>query len=141
MSPRSWSASKPSSASPSIAKAWSLRSPKRWPVATASCARKRTPSRSVRRRDEPARGVPRHYAGLARGVSAAAHVSPWRAASPGLAGLPGAPLPVPHYLDQRRPEPQLERGVFPALALPLGVAAVISADPETGFGALPTTLG
>jgi hypothetical protein len=56
------------------------------------------------------------------------------ATSARVADLSGAPLPDLYHLDQRRPEPQLERGVFPPLALPVGAAAVVSADLETCFG-------
>jgi hypothetical protein len=56
-------------------------------------------------------------------------------------GVPGTPRPVAHYLDQGRPESQLERGIFLALALPVGAARVVSAESEAGPGLLPATAG
>ncbi len=63
------------------------------------------------------------------------------AASARFPGLPGPALPDSYHLGQRRPEPQLERGVFSPLALPLGAAAVVSTDLEARFGVLPPTSG
>src|SRR5580658_1907092 len=141
MFPRSWTASRPSSAWLSIAKAWFLHLPKRWPVPTASCARKRTHSHSARRPDESAGRVSGHRPGLAQRLSPTAHVRPRRATGARVADLSRAPLPDSDHLDQWRPEPQLERGVFPPLALPVGATAVVSAYPATCFGLLPATPG
>ena len=62
-------------------------------------------------------------------------------ANPGIAGLPGAALPHPHHLDQRRPEQLVERGIFPPLALPLGAATVVPPHSQKCFGILPPTPG
>src|SRR5208282_3874693 len=54
-SPNSWRAFNPPSMSTSIARAWSLRSPRKWPVAIAFCAPARTLSLYVRRPDDSLR--------------------------------------------------------------------------------------
>src|SRR5579863_3441479 len=140
-SPRSWNVSNPSSVPPWTARAWSPRLPRRSLAATASCARRRIHSHCARRPDEPAGRVPRRRSGLAQRLSPTAHVRAWRATSARFADLSWAPLSDSYHLDQRRPEPQLERGVFSSLALPLGAAGVVSADPATRPGVLPAASG
>jgi hypothetical protein len=61
--------------------------------------------------------------------------------APGLSGVSRPALPDPHYLDQRWPRPQLERGVLSTLALPVGAAAVVSAHFAARLTALPATSG
>ena len=56
-------------------------------MATASYARKRTPSPCARRHDEPTGGVSRHYGGLAQRVSSRADLSTRASASAGFSGL------------------------------------------------------
>src|ERR1700687_3258622 len=90
---------------------------------------------------DSSRRVPGNRRRVDRCLPPTAHLSACRPPGPGLADLPGAPLPVADHLDQRRSEPQLERGVFPALALPVGTAAVVPPDPETRLGLLPATAG
>lgn len=114
---------------------------KKWRVTTASFVQKRTPSRYGRSRDELALGVPRHRRGLARCVSPTTYLPARGAASARFAGLFGAALFDSDPLDQRRPEPQLERGIFSPFPLPVGAATVVSADPEAGFSVLPATAG
>ena len=58
--------------------------------------------------------------GLAQRVPATARLSARGAASARFAGLPGTALPIAHHLDQRWPVPELERGVFSRLPLPVG---------------------
>src|SRR5262249_6692299 len=60
-------------------------------------------------------------------------------ASPRLAGLPRAALFDAHHLDQRGPEPKLERGVFSPLPLSVGAARVVPAYSEASLGVLPAT--
>jgi len=116
-SPSCWTVSTPLLASPSIAKVWSLPSPKGSPGRTVSCAPRRTPSGCVRRPVDSAGGLPGNRRRLAGRFSSIAVLPAGCAASSGLAGVFGATVPVPHHLDQRRPQSQLERGVFSALAL------------------------
>ena len=57
------------------------------------------------------------------------------------AGLPGTSHPLAHHLDQRRLPAQLERGVFPAFALPVAAATVVSAHCGKRIGVVPGTAG
>src|ERR1700720_2281891 len=116
-SPYSWIASTPPLASPSIAKASSLPSPRRSPATTASCAPRRIPSGCVRRPDDSTGGLPGDRRRLAGGVSPIAHLPTCGAASSGLAGVFGPALPVSHHLDQRRPPSQLGCRILSAFPL------------------------
>src|SRR6202050_4302004 len=78
---------------------------------------------------------------LAIGLPARTNLSARGSASARFAGLSGPTLPDPHHLDQWRPTTQLVRGVFSALALPVGTTAVVPAHPATGLAALPSTPG
>src|SRR5882672_7845553 len=141
MSPTSSIASRPSSASASIARAWFLLSPKKSPVVTDSYVLKRTPSPLNRRLVESAFHVPRHYCRLGCRIPSTAHLPARRSPSARFFGLPRAALFDSHHLDQWRSASQLERGVFSSLPLPVGAAGVVPADSEAGFGVLPFSAG
>ena len=87
---------------------------KRWPAKTVSCAPGRIPSGCARRPDDSPGGLLGNRRRLAGRVSPIAHLPTCGAASTGLAGVFGPPLPLPHHLDLRRPASQLGRGVFSA---------------------------
>src|ERR1039458_5223603 len=140
-SPSSWTVSTPPLASPSIAKASSLPSPRRSPARTVSCAPRRIPSPCVRRPDDTTGDFLGNRRRLAGRVSPVAHLPTCRPASPGLPGVLGPPLPHPHHLDLRRPASQLERRVFSAFPLRLAAPGVVSTHSPTRPGVLPGTVG
>src|ERR1039458_2018341 len=109
--------STPPLASPSIAKPSFPPLQKRSPARTVSCAATKTLSACARRPDDFVGHLPGNRRPLAARVSSIAHVPPCRPASSGLAGMLGAPLPIAHHLDQRRPASLLERRVLSARSL------------------------
>src|SRR5450759_3546211 len=117
MSPNSSLAFSPPLASPSIAKASSLPSPRKSPARTASSAPRRIPSACDRRPDDFAGGFPGYRRRLALRLPSIAHLPACCSPSSGLEGVFGPALPNTHHLGQRRPASQLERGVFSAFAL------------------------
>src|SRR5450759_4797086 len=165
MSPNCSHAFTPLLASPSIAKASSLPSPRKSPARTASSAPTRTPSACDRRPDDLARrralyrgpgrdpspcdpspddlagSFPGYRRRLAVGLPPIAHLPTCCAASPGLAGVFGTTVPVTHHLGQRGPESQLERRVFSAFSLRLAAPGVVSSHPPARPGLLPGTVG
>src|SRR6185437_834425 len=108
---------------------------------TVSCAPTKIPSPSNQRLDDPTHRVPFHCRGVARRLPATTHLSARGTASAGFAGVPGPALFDTHHLDQWRPEPQLECGVFSSFPLPMGRAGVVPPHPEARLGALPATTG
>src|ERR1039458_717067 len=140
-SPSCWTASTPPLASPSIAKASSLPSPRRSPATTASCAPRRIPSGCVRRPDDSTGRLLGNRRRLAGCVSPIAHLPTCGAASSGLACVFGTTVPVTHHLGQRWPESQLERRVFSAFSLRLAAPGVVSSYPPARPGLLPGTVG
>src|ERR1019366_4415599 len=141
MSPYCSLAFTPPLASPSIAIASSLPSPRKSPARTASSAPRRIPSVCDPRPDDFAGSFPGYHRRLALRLPSIAHFPACRSPSSGLVGVFGPALPDTHHLGQRRPASQLERGVFSAFALCVATAGVVSPHPSTGAGLLPWTVG
>src|SRR5208283_2526843 len=120
--PNSWRASTPPSTLPLIARAWSLRSARKWPAAIASCAPARTLSLYVRRPDDSLCRLDGDRGGLGAQFPSAAHPAARRAPGPGRVGLRGPTLSVAHHLDSGSSAAQLVERVLSPLALPLGTA-------------------
>src|ERR1019366_1279626 len=111
--------------SPSIAKAWSLPSPRKLPAATASCALARIHSVYVRRPDDSLRRMVGDRGRLGSQFPPAAHLPSRHAPSPGRLGLRGPALSVAHHLDPGPPAAQLVERVLSPLALSLGTADLV----------------